>query len=83
MDSCRGGWGDSCATFFGGGALWVLLFLSRAPTLPETNIVSENGGPLEFRRFRAWKPSFSGAKMLVSGRVFFFATHSLNSQASQ
>ena len=77
MDSCRGGWGDSCATFFGGSFVAVV-FLSRAPTLPETNIASENGGPLEFRRFRAWKPSFSGANMLVSGRAFFLSRAFLN-----
>ncbi len=37
-------------------------------TLPETNISPENR-PLYFWRFRTWKPSFLGAKMLVSGRV--------------
>ena len=30
-------------------------------TLPETNVAPENRGPLESRRFRSWKPPFSGA----------------------
>ena len=34
---------------------------SKGTTLPETNISPENGGPLDFWRFRTWKPSFLGA----------------------
>ena len=36
-------------------------------TLPETNISRENRGPLEIRRFRAWKPSFLGAMLNFGG----------------
>ena len=46
----------------------LIFHIYTSLTLPETNIAPENRPPGKGDSY--WKPSFLGAKILVSGRVF-------------